>query len=129
MNSTTEKTLDLLARWTPLALSIAIVEFLGFNFLLILWLVVGGPLLCGYLFTNWFIKKKYKKTLIQVLTWLNIIFWFIPILGLFTASVAFTASLSPKYKERKYKILGAIGLTLSLINVGASVYMSLAGII
>jgi len=129
MNTESTNPSDLATRIISIAISILIARYFGLVGLFVIWLIVGGPLLCGHLTSNWIIKKKKAKLPIDILTWLNLILWIIPILGLFSASTSLTASTFPKFKKNRYKVLGGIGLTLSIINIGASAYLSYTGAI
>lgn len=86
-------------------------KYLGILYFLI---IVAG-------FLGWYLaslySNKYKENgLTKFIAWINIITWFIPPVGLFTALASFKFNQVYGEKTKLYLILAIIGLVASVIN-------------
>jgi hypothetical protein len=72
-----------------------------------------------FLVANWISKWLAKKTkaiqVVDVLIWLNLFTWLIPVLGMFTSSLALNTASHLKLQGKKYKTLSYIGIILSIV--------------
>jgi F0F1-type ATP synthase assembly protein I len=104
--------LDLILKLVGLIAGFVLWKFLGLApFILILTFIIGDW------FSKWYCKRqKISQTLIKWIVWLNVLTWFLPPLGIFTGSAALQFSNHVEQEKKKYKILAAIGIGLSLIN-------------
>lgn len=89
--------------------------YLGITGLIFLAAILGGIYL-----PNWIYKKYgYKKTLVDIIAWSNLILGLIlPPLGIFVGifPIKFNTLLSQEDKKTKYLVLGIIGLIISITN-------------
>lgn len=89
--------------------------YLGVTGLIFLAAILGGIYL-----PNWIYKKYgYKKTLVDIIAWSNLILGLIlPPLGIFVGifPIKFNALLSQEDKKTKYLALGIIGLIIAITN-------------
>lgn len=89
-------------------------------------LLFFGSFLIGSWFAKWYAKKeKINLSLINFIIWSNLITWLIPFLGILTGTIAikFSDELKSKFNTKKYKILGVIGIVISLANFILSIYI------
>ena len=92
--------------------SIALGRFLGLAFFILL-----IPAVIGWYLAFWYEKKvKTENSLTKFIAWINIVSWFIPIAGFFTSLASIKFSESYGKKDKKYLVLGIIGLCLTLVN-------------
>lgn len=78
------------------------------TFILILtWLI-------GYWLARWLSKKHLQSKLLSIIAWVNLVSWFIPILGFLTAGVTYL--VAQKRNQKKYYALVIIAVTLSIIT-------------
>jgi len=98
--------------------------YLGITGLIFLLAVLGGLFI-----PNWIYKKDgYKKTLVNIIAWSNLILGLIlPPLGVFVAifSIKFNYLLPEEEKRTKYIVLGILGLIISIINAVIGVLLRL----
>ena len=90
-----------------------LLDFFGILGLLILILAI----FLGFWFPRWYLRRQNPKPLVAaIFAWLNIALWILPPLGLL-GSIA-TLGFAKYYpaSRKKYLILGAIGLALTIIN-------------
>lgn len=80
--------------------------------------VIGAGIasLLTTLLGSWYIKRgKYNERALRILFWLNIVAWIIPFLGLFISFLSGYINARNNGADRnKYRLLGIIGLVLSL---------------
>jgi hypothetical protein len=80
-------------------------------------LLLGVLYLIGFLIGKIINKKEWQnKTVIKFITWLNIISWLSPLVGVLTSSITLTINGVDQKLSRRYKILGFIALLLSVFN-------------
>lgn len=90
----------------------ALGKYLGMTYFL---LIIPGIL--GWYLASWYVKKTiHQNKLTKFIAWSNLITWFIPIVGFFTSAASIKFNESFGKKDKKYIILGIIGLAFSLIN-------------
>jgi hypothetical protein len=98
--------------------------YLGITGLIFLVAVLGGLFI-----PNWLFKKYgYKKTLIDIIAWSNLILGLIlPPIGVFVAifPMKFNSLLPEEEKKTKYVVLGILGLIISLCNAVVGVLLRL----
>jgi hypothetical protein len=89
--------------------------------------IVAVPLVLALWLSSWYTKRKSPDpAFLNWFAWSNTATWLFPPLGLFTAvatfgmsSAWFPDSTVPPARPRRYRILGAVGFVLSVLN-GAS---------
>ena len=92
--------------------SIALGRFLGLAFFVLL-----IPAVIGWYLASWYVKKVTTENgLTKFIAWINIVSWFIPIAGLLTSLASIKFSESYGKKDKKYLVLGIIGLCLAVVN-------------
>lgn len=116
------------SEWVVYILSIVggyyLFYYLGITGVLFLAAILGGIFI-----PNWIYKKYgYKKTLVDIIAWSNLILGLIlrP-LGVFVGifPMKFNTLLPQEEKKTKYLVLGIIGLILSFINAILGILMKL----
>ena len=84
-----------------------------------------SSVLIGLWFAKWYAKKeKISLRLINFIIWSNLITWLIPPLGILTGTIAiqFSNDLESKFSTKKHRILGVIGIVISLANAFLGIY-------
>ncbi len=82
------------------------------------------PIIAGSALASWYAQSSNaNKTLIEVISWSNLVTWLIPILGFATGGA--TAAFAEKSEETSPKrmVLGALGIVASLGNLAAAVWL------
>lgn len=80
-------------------------------------LVLGAVYLLGFLTGKIINKKNWQNSnFIKFITWFNLISWVLPGLGILLSSIALTIKISDQKLSKRYRVLGYIGLSLSLLN-------------
>lgn len=103
-------------------ISFLVGKYFGFTVVMI----CVGLIALSYLFSNWYIKReRVNYKLIKFIAWSNTCAWFLPPLGLFAGISSINFSEHDSEQKRKFKILGIIGITLSLMNATIGVIMHL----
>lgn len=93
-------------------LAIALGRFMG---LAALFLYVS--FYAGQKISKWYLKRKtLNESVVNFISWLNVIAWVFPVAGLFTAACAIESGEMLGDKGRKYLILGYVGSVLSILN-------------
>jgi hypothetical protein len=79
------------------------------------------PPWAGYYLANWYLKRPSGDRIAQITAWSNVISWFLPPIGLYTATATLLAAsqyrAAGKDSTRLY-VLGTIGLVLTIVNAG-----------
>lgn len=97
-------------------LPFAIALYIGVDGLLI------AIIICVYYLANWlakwyFKRKTINKKVISFASWINLISWTVPALGIFTASLAYGFYVQSKPESnKKYRNLAIIGGVFSTLN-------------
>lgn len=95
----------------------AIAFGIGYAFGWVMLLVIIVLFLVGSWLAKWYGDRSGNTSIVKVVAWANILTWFLPVLGYFTAGATIKFSDLKTGTERKQLlILGSIGLVLSLIN-------------
>ena len=98
-----------------------IARTLGILGVALLW----GPLLLALWLSSWYAKRKNPSArLMTRLAWSNVVTWLFPPLGLFTATATLGLSSAPGASPRKYRVLGIVGLALTIINGLSGAYLA-----
>lgn len=88
-------------------------------------LIFLASVLIGLQFAKWYTRKeKISLRLINFIIWSNLITWLIPPLGILTGTIAiqFSNDLESKCNTKKHRILGVIGILISLANGSLGIY-------
>ncbi len=106
----------------------AIGIFLGYKLgivgLLILAAILGIPLLLGFKYASWYVKRpKPNIGWIEFISWANVLTWILPPLGMLTAGITFGLNKHNLNSKRKYYILAGIGLGAALVNGAVGTYL------
>ena len=84
--------------------------------------VVGLIFIAAYYLGDWAAKSYCKREtvsekVLNFCAWSNVITWFLPPLGIFTATLAYGFSVHSQSKSKnKYRNLALIGAALSILN-------------
>lgn len=97
---------------------VSVIAFgIGYAFGWIMLLVIIVPFLIGSWFAKWYGNRSGNTSVVNIIAWANVLTWFLPVLGYFTAGAAIKFSdLKTGSDRKKIMTLGIIGLILSLIN-------------
>ncbi len=99
-------------------LALALGKFMG-----LVALLLYVSFYAGQKISKWYLKRKnINESVVNFISWSNVITWIFPILGLFTAAFAIESGEMSEDKGKKYLILGYVGSVFSILN-------SIAGII
>jgi hypothetical protein len=82
----------------------------------ILLFILGLVPFIGIKFADWIVKTSKYNRLTTVLLWLNTISWIIPVVGFFTSAFSLRYFQKASNSDKKFALLGTIGLVLSLAN-------------
>lgn len=110
-----------------LGIIVAIIAFALGRFLGLTFSVLLIPVLLGWYLASWYSKRFEKENgVTKFIAWINTASWFIPAIGFFTSLASINFSYKYGQKDKKYFVLGIIGLVLSLINalIGAVMAMN-----
>lgn len=100
--------------------------FIGKYLGLMVVLLYIGSIVLGYSLSNWYVKReKVNFKLIKLIAWSNVCAWLLPPLGVFTGISSVNFSSCDTEQKTKFKTLGIVGVTLSLINAISGVIMHL----
>ena len=91
-------------------------------------LIIGIPYWVGNRIAAWYVKRdNISSKLIEVISWSNVITWFLPPLGMLTGAMTIKFNQFNTNERRKYVLLGWGCVVASIINALVGVYLRVWG--
>lgn len=122
------KALKDMVRWVPFVIGGALFKFIGYDGLILV-IIVAAYYLGGWVAKWYFRRKAINEKVVSFVSWINLVTWVLPPLGIFTASLThgFYVQSKPK-SNKKYRNLALVGAVLSILNGVMSVILQKLGL-